>query len=333
MYLGRVLINGWDGDDIRIVTAPTSEGPWYDVRKSECIRLERAGATPSAAMRISNAIAPSSITAAIEAGPAFIESAKASIASAYEETIAPSDALLIAPADPPAYRDFMVFERHFSFGYKWRKLPVPEVLYEFPVSYMGSAQGIVGPEETIVWPDYSEFMDYELELGIVIGRGGSNIRPEDALEHVLGLTILNDFSARDMQMREMAAGLGPCKGKHFSTAIGPAIATLDELDVKNLRMISKVNNETWCDASSGEMIWSIAEIVAWASAHEVLAAGTVLGTGTCNGGSGIEIDKKLKIGDTVELSVDGIGVLRNKIGKKVSGWTPARKQIADVDLK
>src|SRR4029077_18412877 len=127
------------------------------------------------------------------------------------------------PIDAPAYRDFMAFEQHFVTAGQKRGRTPPSVLYEIPVSYMGSAQGLIGPNEEVPWPSYTGHMDYELELGIVIGRGGRDIPVEEALRHVLGFTILNDFSARDIQMREMAGNLGPSKGKHFASAVGPCI--------------------------------------------------------------------------------------------------------------
>lgn len=322
MYLARVRHDGRDGPEPRIVAAADPTRSWVDVRAAERLRLERTGATPPAARRIAAAAAPPSMTAALEGGPTFLEAARAAAHEGSGDALAPAGAPFLAPVDPPAYRDFMVFERHFSSGYERRGLPVPDVLYEFPVSYMGSVQAFLGPADEVPWPHYSEHLDYELELGIVIGRDARDVRAEDAWAHVAGLTILNDFSARDVQAREMAGGLGPSKGKHFANAAGPWIATLDELSPESLRMTSRVNGETTCDATSAEMIWSIAEIVAWASAGERLAAGTLLGSGTANGGSGVEIGRKLAPGDVVELEIEVLGVLRNRIGSPGLGWMP-----------
>ena len=203
------------------------------------------------------------------------------------------------------------------------------MLYEMPISYMGSAQAIVGPEAEIRWPSYSREIDYELELGIVVGRPGTDITPEEALDHVLGVTILDDFSARDIQRREMESRLGPAKGKHFATAIGPAIVTLDELDHRALPMRARINGETWSEGSSSSMLWSTAEIVAWASAGEPMAAGTLLGTGTVGGGCGLELGRRLSPNDMVELEIEGIGVLRNRVvGYFEPVWTPDPRQPA-----
>jgi 2-keto-4-pentenoate hydratase/2-oxohepta-3-ene-1,7-dioic acid hydratase in catechol pathway len=165
-------------------------------------------------------------------------------------------------------------------------------------------------------------MDYELELGIVIGTPGRNVAPDDALGHVLGLTVFNDFSARDIQFREMAGGLGPSKGKHFASAVGPRIVTLDALP-DALAMTARINGEVWSEGSTGTIMWSVAELIAWASAAEPLAAGTLLGSGTVGGGCGIEIDRRLSPGDVVELEIEGIGVLRNTLGTPAAdGFTP-----------
>jgi 2-keto-4-pentenoate hydratase/2-oxohepta-3-ene-1,7-dioic acid hydratase in catechol pathway len=230
---------------------------------------------------------------------------------------------LIAPIDPPAYRDFMAFEKHFRSGYDRRGVPVPDVLYEMPVSYMGSVQAMLGPDEEVPWPLYSDQIDFELELGIVIGRPGRNITPERARQHILGLTVFNDFSARDIQFHEMSGRLGPSKGKHFASAVGPRIVTLDELDPRALTMRARVNGETWAEASSGTIMWSIEELVAWASTGENLPAGALLGSGTVGGGCGLELGRYLSVGDVVELEIEGIGVLRNRIGRDPeSGWRP-----------
>ncbi len=120
----------------------------------------------------------------------------------------------------------------------------------------------------------------------------------------------------------MAAGLGPSKGKHFASALGPRIVTLDALP-DALEMAARVNGEVWSEGSTGTLMWSIAELVAWASAGEPLAAGTLLGSGTVGGGCGIELDRKLEPGDVVELEIEGIGVLRNRLGQPArDGWLP-----------
>jgi 2-keto-4-pentenoate hydratase/2-oxohepta-3-ene-1,7-dioic acid hydratase in catechol pathway len=322
MQIARVCSDGPDGPEARIVVARDEQPDrWIDLRTAERLRLSRRGASAAAARRIAAAVAPGSLAAALESGEAFFDSAAAALDS--DDAFVHADAPLIAPIDPPAYRDFMAFEKHFRFSYERRGAPVPDVLYELPVSYMGSVQAMLGPEDEVPWPAYSSRIDFELELGIVVGRHGRNIAPERAREHILGLTVFNDFSARDIQQREMTGRLGPSKGKHFASAVGPRIVTLDALDPSALTMRARVNGETWAEGSSGSIMWSIEELVAWASTGENLPAGALLGTGTVGGGSGMELGRFLKVGDVVELEIDGIGVLRNRIGRdSASGWRP-----------
>lgn len=314
MHLGRVGVETPDGREPRIVAAANATPDrWVDVRTSYRLDLERDGATPVAARRLAAAVVPSSMARALESGASFLKIAEQAASEAADDALASPDARFVAPIDPPAFRDFMAFGEHFRASYRRTQTPVPDLLYELPLSYMGSAQGILGPDDSVPWPSYSSHMDFELELGIVIGRGGRNLRPEDALDHVLGITIVNDFSARDIQFREMAGRLGPSKGKHFATAVGPRIVTLDAIDPHNVSMTARVNGETWTSTTSEAILWSVAEIVAWASTGENLVAGTLLGTGTVGGGCGWELDRVLQADDVVELEVPGIGVLRNTV--------------------
>lgn len=329
MRIARVRHDGPDGPEPRIVVSAGGSQPWVDLRAAERLRLEREGATAAGARRLAAAIAPGSLTAALEAGPLFVDAARRAARGAEPAALAREGAPLLAPIDPPAYRDFMVFEEHFRAGARRRGREPAAVLYELPVSYMGSAQGIIGPGEEVPWPAYTREMDFELELGIVIGRPGRDLHPEAALDHVLGLTILDDFSARDIQRREMTGDLGPSKGKHFASAVGPWIVTLDALRSEDLAMTARINGRTVTTASSATMLWSLAEIVAWASAGESLVAGTLLGTGTVGGGCGMELDLRLDAGDVVELEIEGIGTLRNRVGRPADdGWMPQPKRPA-----
>lgn len=320
MRLARIRHEGADGVEARIVVGHDADS-WIDVRAAERLRLESHGATPEAARRISAAVVPGSLTEALKSGEAFLESVRRAAGSEGVATVAQPQ--FVAPVDPPAYRDFMAFEQHFVTAHGKSGREIPPVLYELPVSYMGSTQAFVGPEDDVPWPAYTEAMDYELELGIVVGRSGRDLRPEEALDHVLGLTILNDFSARDIQLREMAGGLGPSKGKHFASAVGPWIVSLDSLPDAGLAMEARVNGEVWSQGTTASMMWSVAELVAWASAGEVLEAGTLLGSGTVGGGCGLEIDRLLQPGDVVELEIEGLGTLRNRLASPSSnGWMP-----------
>lgn len=327
MHLARIAVDTPDGPQARIVVA-RDDAPedWIDVRAAERLRLIRAGATAAGATRVAEAVAPGSLTAALQTGPAFREATDAAAHSGDEGTRAPAAARLLAPIDPAAYRDFMAFEQHFvTAARRVRNRDPAPVLYQLPVSYFGNAQAVLGPDDEIPWPHYTREMDFELELGIVIATGGRDLHPRQALEHVLGLTVFNDFSARDIQAQEMTGGLGPAKGKHFASSVGPRIVTLDSLP-SSLAMTARVNGETWSRGDSATIMWPIAELVAWASAAEPLVTGTLLGSGTVGGGCGLELGRRLSPGDVVELEIEGIGVLRNRLGEPAhEGWMPSER--------
>jgi 2-keto-4-pentenoate hydratase/2-oxohepta-3-ene-1,7-dioic acid hydratase in catechol pathway len=332
VQIARFAVSGPDGEEPRLgVASDAAPDRWIDVRRAYALQLERAGASAAGARRVAAALAPGSLRAALEAGDALFDLLAAVTGTTGDDALIPESARLLAPIDPAAYRDFMAFEGHFVNAIRRLRGPDSEpaaVLYELPVSYFGNAAAIVGPDEEITWPYYSDHMDYELEFGIVIGRPGRDLTPETALEHVLGLTVFNDFSARDIQAQEMAAGLGPSKGKHFGSAVGPRIVTLDAL-ADDLAMTARVNGELWSEGSTGSIMWSIAELVSWASASEPLPAGTLLGSGTVTGGCGLEIGRSLSPGDVVELEIEGIGVLRNRLSARPgSGWHPEPRQRA-----
>jgi 2-keto-4-pentenoate hydratase/2-oxohepta-3-ene-1,7-dioic acid hydratase in catechol pathway len=229
----------------------------------------------------------------------------------------------LSPVDPPLVRDFMAFEQHARNASKQLGATPAEELFRRPVYYKGNPLTLIGHEQEVPWPGYTSYMDYELELGLVIGKAGSDLTPDEAIEHLLGVTIFNDFSARDIQGREMRGLLGPAKGKDFATGVGPWITTRDELDLANLTMIARINGEEWSHNSSATITWSIAELIAYASKAETLWPGELLGTGTVGLGCGLEMGKRLQPGDVIELEVNGIGTLRNRIGQpQPRGWEP-----------
>jgi 2-keto-4-pentenoate hydratase/2-oxohepta-3-ene-1,7-dioic acid hydratase in catechol pathway len=324
MYLARRGHKGPDGIEPRIVVTDDPSRGWVDVRRWQALALERKGAAREGARRVATALVPSSMSAALSAGEAFLEAARTAALKGEPQPIDESD--FLAALDPTGYRDFMTFEGHFSYGYKWQGLQVPAVMYELPISYFGNPLAFYGPNDEVPWPHYSKRLDYELELGIVIGRPGRDLTPETALDHVVGYTILNDCSARDIQQREMKGGLGPSKGKHFACVAGPYLTTPDSLPISGMKMRARVNGETWCEGTSAEMMWSVAEVVAWASQAESLEPGMLLGSGTCNGGCTLEIERELAPGDLVELEIEGLGRTHNRYGIPVpSGWWPKAK--------
>lgn len=224
---------------------------------------------------------------------------------------------LKAPLPRPAsLRDFLAFEVHTKAGFARRGEPIPEAWYQMPVYYKGNHRAIVGPDEDVRWPRYTQQLDYELELACVIGREGRDVTVEEAPAYIAGYTVMNDWSARDIQRSEMAVRLGPAKGKDFATSLGPYLVTPDELDPRNLRMIARINGEVWSEGNSGSSHWTFPQMIGHVSMEETIYPGDVFGSGTVGGGSGLELDRWLKPGDVVELEIEGIGVLRNRVVRR-----------------
>ncbi|QNA85507.1 fumarylacetoacetate hydrolase family protein [Sphingomonas sp. So64.6b] len=193
---------------------------------------------------------------------------------------------------------------------------IPPVWYEQPLYYKGNPMTVVGPDADIVRPSAAKLMDYELELAAIIGGPAKNLSEADALDAVFGYTIFNDFSARDLQSRETSFRFGPAKGKDFDTgnAIGPYIVSADEIaDPEALTMIVRVNGVEKVRTTSGNMQHSAAKTIAYISTDETLHPGDLIAFGTVGDGCGYESLTFLDDGDVVELEVEGIGVLRNRL--------------------
>ena len=279
---------------------------------------------------------------------ALIEAGADALAEARQLVVAPPDSLpsesvrLLAPLPRPTQiRDFLSFEQHVINSGKaaieilsaeaedpaarraelersgaWG---VPPIWYQMPVYYTASRMVVSGPQDDIVWPRYSQRLDYELELAAVIGKTGVDISTEQARDHIFGYTIFNDWSARDEQGRAMSGRLGPGKGKEFDGAntFGPCIVTADDIpDPYTLRMTARIDGETWSDGSSSTMHHRFEDIIAYLSAGQTIHPGEILGSGTVGGGCGLELLRFLQGGETVELEIERIGTLRNRVVRK-----------------
>lgn len=333
MKLARIACQGPDGITARLVVVQPESGWMIDLAIAERLRHEKQGATHDAALRMATALYPSSMAAALSLGQQFRPAVNQTIESADEQSLfSIAEASFLPPLDPPLMRDFLAFETHIrNASARMGQSPAAE-LFKRPVYYKGNPSTLIGHEREVPWPNYTDFMDYELELGLIIGKIGRNLNPCDAREHLFGVTIFSDFSARDIQRLEMSGGLGPAKGKDFATALGPWITTLDELDLTNLSMVARVNGEEWSRGSSKSITWSIEELIAYASKGETIWPGELIGTGTVGFGCGLELGKQLQPGDVVELEVEGIGVLRNRIGHhEPRGWEPEPRERDKAD--
>src|SRR3989449_2647019 len=225
---------------------------------------------------------------------------------------------------PPIIRDFYAFENHVRAARARRGLPMPAEWYEFPAFYYSNPTMTYGQDADVPCPSYTKALDYELEIACVIGKGGINVREEEAETHIAGYTIMNDWSARDVQEREMKIGLGPAKAKDFATSLGPWLVTPDELQDKkigsgkfDLQMKATINGKQLSDGNMNKMNWTFPKMIALDSQSVELRVGEIFGSGTVGTGSLLELGQEvhpwLKPGDRVELEVERLGVLRNRI--------------------
>ena len=205
-----------------------------------------------------------------------------------DETLihAPDEVKLLAPLPNPAsLRDFYAFEAHVKKGFEKRGEQMPEEWYQIPVYYKGGHHNIIGTDEDVPWPSFTEKFDYELELAAIIGRKGRNIPADRARDYIAGYTVMNDFSARDIQRKEMRVRLGPAKGKDWCTALGPYLVTPDQVgDPYNLRMTARINGEQWSEGNSGSIYWKFEQMIEFLSKDDTIYPGDVIGSGTVGTG-------------------------------------------------
>ena len=208
---------------------------------------------------------------------------------------------------PPSVRDFYAFEAHVRNARAKRGLDVPPEWYEQPVFYFSNPAVIYGPEDDVPYPEETSELDYELEVAAVVGAHG----------RIGGFTIMNDWSARDVQRLEMKVGLGPAKGKDFATSLGPIVVTPDEFDGSEAEMVARVNGEERSRGNLRDLHWGWDRLVDQAARNTHLCAGDVLGSGTVGTGCILEHGdgRWLQPGDVVELEVEGLGVLRNRVAE------------------
>jgi 2-keto-4-pentenoate hydratase/2-oxohepta-3-ene-1,7-dioic acid hydratase in catechol pathway len=238
---------------------------------------------------------------------------------------------LLPPLDAPTVRDFVAFEEHVE-GVR-RSIDgvggVVDEWYQAPTFYFTNPYALVGAHDDVPAPPGSQRFDFECEVAAVVGRDGASLTPEQAREHVFGYTVLNDWSARDLQAREMRVGLGPAKGKDSATTLGPWLVTADELEpyrdddgFLTLDMRVSVNGTEVGQDLLSNMGWPFEELISYASRGTEVRAGDVLGSGTCgNGGClaelwgrrGDQAPPPLRPGDVVEMTVEGIGTIRNRV--------------------
>ena len=247
---------------------------------------------------------------------------------AAKESLALDEVKFLSPIHPKTLRDAYAFETHVKTANRNRGQDVPENWYKFPVFYFSNPTNDFGHDDVIPHPAYTNAIDFELEIAVIIGKAGMNIKAEDAPKHIFGYTIFNDWSARDLQVQEMRVNFGPVKSKDFASSYGPVIVTHESLadkattrpGVYDLLMTAKINGTEVSRGNFNDIYWSFGDIIARASESVMLQPGDVIGSGTVGTGCLYELTKNqgpwLNEGDVVELEVERIGLLRNTVGAK-----------------
>ena len=291
---------------------------------------------------VSNSVLPDNMLTFIDDHEKYFSIIKEQHLEGAAITYTLADVQLLAPLpNPRSFRDYIGFEMHMlnasrSFGHT-----IGHQWYEMPIFYFTNHHGIFGPDDEIKRPLKETRLDIELELAVVIGKKGKDIKSSEAEDYIFGYTIFNDWTARAIQKKEMEIPLGPHKGKDFANAIGPCIVTKDEFekyrcsfsesffeaplkvpeikgDRFDLKMTSRINGQTVCEGNYKTVFYNFPQMIERASENNVtLMPGDILGSGTVGSGSLVEnnftIHRPLESGDVVELEIEGIGILRNSV--------------------
>ncbi|WP_218938305.1 fumarylacetoacetate hydrolase family protein [Modestobacter altitudinis] len=288
---------------------------------------------PDAGSSAAEIVAAAYGTGSVRLLPAGTDLLAAAVARQKPAEDAPSipmtEARLLSPVRPASFRDFVSFEQHVQGAAAMTgNADVALAAWSQQPTYLyGSPHSVVGPEEPVAAPPGSEALDFELEVGVVIGRDGRDLTPEEAREHIAGYVIVNDWSARDIQAHEMKGGLGPAKSKDFATTVGPWLVTPDELeparrgDRLDLTMTAYINGEVFGQDTLAHMGWSFEQLVSYASRSAWVRTGDLIASGTCHGGSlaeawgraGRQEPRPLLPGDVITLTVDRLGTVANPV--------------------
>ncbi len=291
-----------------------------------------------------NKLIPDEMNAFLQGGDALMERAKKINQDIIDGTLKPKEEIfyeLLAPVPhPTSCRDGYAFRQHVAAARRNRKVDMIAEFDQYPIFYFTNHNAIQGPGEIACMPDHFQKLDFELEVAVVIGKKGRNIKAAEADEYIAGYMIMNDMSARTLQMEEMLLNLGPAKGKDFSTVIGPWLVTPDELDAYkvdakpnhvgnayNLKMTCSVNGQEVSSGNMADMDWTFAEIIERCAYGVDILPGDVIGSGTVGTGCFLELNgtgllndanykpQWLQAGDDVEMEITGLGVLTNIITK------------------
>lgn len=248
-----------------------------------------------------DATAPADLVDLLEARDLIQQRTTELVQTAHDDSpgwLRPASVRLLAPFRAPnSLRGFRAFRDHV-----------------LPAYYKGNRRSIVGDGDDVPWPSYTERLDYECGVAAVVGRGGRDLGEDDARASIFGYLVVNDWTARDAERDEVAAGLGPAKAKDFATSFGPVLVTADEWDPDDGRDITvTVDGEVWSRGTTAGRHWTFAQLLAHVSRDEDVYPTDVLMSGTFDGGCGADADRWVRPGQTVTVAVDGLGTLTNRV--------------------
>ena len=293
---------------------------------------------------------PDDMNAFLAGGEPLMERAKQVNQDILDGKLQPKEEVfyeLLAPVPhPTSCRDGYAFRQHVAAARRNRKVDMIAEFDQYPIFYFTNHNAVQGPGDIYCMPDHFQQLDFELEVAIVIGKEGRNIKAKNADAYIAGFTIMNDLSARKLQMEEMLLNLGPAKGKDFSTVIGPWLVTPDELSAYlvpakqghvgnnyNLSMKCWVNDILVSEGNVKDMDWTFAEIIERCSYGVTIFPGDVIGSGTVGTGCFLELNgtgklhnpnyepQWLQANDTVKMTIDGLGTLVNTIKAEATDWS------------
>ena len=329
MKFGRILSDSPDGPVARLVVVEPEKARVIDLARAGALAFaDKYHATIDGARDYATIAFPGSMAKALSRGDFLKERAADVVAARGDDASQDIDGVTWLPAsDPPVLRDGLNFLGHIRGWSAKMGRTIPSALERIVPYCQNSPSMAIGHNATVEWPGYIKQMDYELELGWVIGRLGKNLTPENSLDCLFGVTMYNDFSGRDLQADELPVGMGGTKAKNFAHGIGPWITTIDEFDdLYSIPMEVRLNGKVMGSGTSGGELWKVSEVLAFMSLGEWLQPGDVIGSGTMGGGSALELGLSLSPGDVVELEAKGVGTLRNVMGQPIENlWWPTPK--------
>lgn len=312
------------------VGALLPDGRVLDLQAALEVLLAEEGAPAAEAASGARAAIPATMESFVAGGAPCLEAARQALPLGEERglrtpegrpvSLGARDVRLLPPIRPNSIRDFVGFEDHARAGAARRGAELPPGWRERPFYYRGNHRAILGPDEPVPRPWFTEQLDFELEVACIVGRDLRDAGEEEAAAGIFGLTIMNDWSARDVQRAEMDSRMGPSKSKDFATSLGPCILVAERGPQPALGMQARVNGRTVCEASLGAAFWTFPAMISFVSRDETVWATDVYGSGTPFGGCMLDHGGPwLQPGDVVELEVEGIGVLRNTVAQRLHG--------------